>query len=66
MSNSIAFQFPDMRLLWNFAQQLTCKSIDINTNTKTLICDCTEAEINLALTQYRATILEGFFSKITV
>jgi len=57
--NSISLQFPDMRLLWQFAQTLTSKSIEINTHTNMLICDCSTEEITLATTQYRARILEG-------
>ena len=56
---SIALQFPNMQMLWKFAQQLKCTSIKINTANTTLISDCTDGDIQLALTEYKAQILEG-------
>jgi len=58
----VRLQFFDMRSLWQFAQQLTSKSIEINTTTKTLLCDCSEAEIQLAKTNHGAEISNTFFS----
>lgn len=63
LQKGIVLQFPDMQLLWQFAQTLACKSIEINTRAYIVICDCTELEINLALTNYRAKILEGSLVK---
>jgi hypothetical protein len=64
ISNRIALEFPDMYMLWKFAQKLTCKSIEINPPAKSLICDCTEQEINVAIAQYSAKILEGNFASV--
>lgn len=61
--DSISLQFPDMRLLWQFAQKLACKSIEINTRTFILNCDCSSEEITVATTQYKARILEGISIK---
>ncbi len=61
----IALRFPDMYKLWQYAQKLTSKSFEVNTHTNTLICDCSEKEINLAITVYGAKILEGTLSKIS-
>jgi hypothetical protein len=63
-NNKIALQFPDMYLLWKFAQKLTCRSIEINPPTKTLLCDCSEEEIHVAITAYSAKILEGHLAMV--
>lgn len=55
-----------MRLLWNFGKVINCKNIEINSGDKKLVCDCTEAEIDLAITKYGAKILEGTLSKVAI
>ncbi len=57
-NNKVAFQFRDMHLLWSFAQQLKCKSLEIIPASKVLLCECAEDEIRLALSQYGASLLE--------
>lgn len=54
----VYLQFSDMRLLWQFAQQLKGKTIEIHTGTQTLLCDCSAEEIRLALTKYGAKCFE--------
>lgn len=52
-----------MRLLWQFAQQLKCKSIEIRTGTKTLLCDCSDEELRLAVSTYGANCAEEIVFK---
>jgi hypothetical protein len=59
----IALQFRDMHTLWRFAKTLTSPSMEINTDTKTMIFNCSTEEVNLAITNYGAKILEGNFVK---
>jgi hypothetical protein len=59
-------QFPTITLLWSFAKELNNKSIHINTWERTLICDCPESEINLALTAFKAKMMEEMVSKANV
>lgn len=54
----ITLQFADMYLLWKFAKKLTCKTIEIKTRTKILICECSAYEIDLAVRHYSAKTLE--------
>jgi hypothetical protein len=54
----IVLRFPTLYVLWNFAQTLHGESVEVNTNNKTLICDCTESEVAIAVEAYRATVLE--------
>jgi hypothetical protein len=61
----VILQFPTLSLLWHFAQELKSKDIHINTWERQLICDCREDEINLALTAFKARILEGTVSRAT-
>ena len=63
---SVALQFADLRVLWSFSQKLTTKNLDIYTNTKTLECECTVKEINLAVSNYGAKVTEVIESKAFV
>ena len=62
--NRISLQFKDAHSLWLFAQQLSSKSLEIMLTSKVLHCECTESEINLALSQYGARILEDNVTKV--
>jgi hypothetical protein len=62
--NRISLQFNDVQMLWAFAQQLTSKSLEIMPINKVLVCECSESEINLALSKYGARILEGNVTKV--
>lgn len=42
-------QFSSLHLLWQFAQRIHCVTMEINTTQKTLICDCTEKDMDLLL-----------------
>lgn len=61
----IMLQFPTLSLLWHFAKELQSKNIHINTLERVLICDCSDDEINLALTAFKARIMEGTVSKVS-
>lgn len=54
----ITLLFPDTRSLWAFAQTLQANNIQINSNERKLVCDCSETEISKALIQYKATIVD--------
>jgi hypothetical protein len=56
-------RFPTLYVLWNFAQTLDGESMEVNTNNKTLICNCTDSEIATAVETYRATVLEEITDK---
>lgn len=58
----VVLQFHDMHMLWQFAQVLSCKNLEINTQDKILTCNCSEAEIALATSRYSAKILKGSFA----
>lgn len=57
-TNRVELQFPDMNALWKFAQKISSKSIEINTPTRKLICHCTEAELEDALTNFKAQLVQ--------
>lgn len=57
-SKKIVLQFPDVYMLWSFAQTLTNNTIEINTRTKTLICDCTDADISQATGKFGAKLID--------
>jgi hypothetical protein len=62
--NRISLQFNDAHSLWLFAQQLSSKSLEIMPANRILQCECSESEINLALSKYGARILEGNVTKV--
>ena len=57
--NQVTLEFPDLYNLWQFAITLTNHSIQIQTNSKTLTCNCNEGDIHNAITNYRAKMLDG-------
>jgi hypothetical protein len=54
----VTLKFPTLFLLWSFAQTLTSHSVEINTRERTLICDCTEENIEAAVTGFKARVIE--------
>ena len=55
----VTLQFPDLHLLWSFAQTLPSHNLEINTKAGTLSCNCTEELISHAVDQFRAVIISG-------
>ncbi len=56
--------FPNLHLLWEFAQTIDARSIEIQTATRTLICDCEDADIALAKNKYHAVVKESISSSL--
>lgn len=56
--NQVTLEFPDLYNLWQFAITLTNHSIQIQTNSKTLTCNCTIADIDNAINNYKAKRLD--------
>jgi hypothetical protein len=54
-SRYITLQFPDINSLWSFAQTLGNKRFHITTSNKALSFGGTEAEIALAVIEFKAT-----------
>ena len=54
----VCLQFPNLYILWEFAHTPTSNSIEINTNKRTLICDCTDEHIAQAIKKYRGKVIE--------
>jgi hypothetical protein len=46
-ANQILIQFSSLHLLWQFAQRIQCISMEINTQHKTLLCTCSEQDLEL-------------------
>lgn len=45
--NQVLIQFNSLHQLWQFARRIQCVSMDINTHHKTLLCDCSEQDMEL-------------------
>ena len=52
----IQLVFPDTAKHWAFAQTLHTNNIENNSRLRTLVCDCTEIEIEQALYHFGAKI----------
>ena len=63
---SVALQFIDLRLLWSFSKNISTKNLDIYTNTRTLECECTLKEINLAVANYNAKIIKRIEPEVVI
>lgn len=53
----ILILFPTIHLLWQFAQRIQAVNIEINTQHRTLLCDCTAEDLKL-LAVYEGVIIE--------
>ncbi len=53
----VTLQFPDLYLLWSFAQTLRSNNLEINTGSRTLVCNCTQENISNATARYAATVV---------
>jgi hypothetical protein len=54
----VTLKFPTLFLLWSFTQTLQSHSVEINTRERILICDCTEENIEEAVTNFKARIIQ--------
>jgi hypothetical protein len=50
--------FPNIFQLWAFAKTLSISNFQINATHNCLICECTESEVQRAIKEYDATILQ--------
>ena len=50
-------QFSSLQQLWGFAQRIKAVNIEINTERKTLLCNCSAADLAL-LEQYEGTVVD--------
>ena len=55
-ANEIVLIFPDLYQMWAFAQTLTNTTLQINSQHRMLICNCTEEDIALAINKYQAIV----------
>ena len=56
MVKEVTLVFPNVRALWDFAQTLKGTTMEINTSTNTLLCECNGTDIALAQEKYRAIV----------
>ena len=53
-----ALKFPDLASLRRFAELLKNQSYEIHEARLILVCNCREAELNVAIQKYNATVVE--------
>jgi hypothetical protein len=58
-TRTVTLQFPTVYSLWAFAKTLSSNNIEINTNQKTLTCDCLQDHIADAISTYQARLLDN-------
>ena len=52
----VTLVFPTLHQLWDFAQAIRANTTEINSTTRTLICDCNDEDITLAKEKYGAVV----------
>ena len=57
MSKKITIAFKNIRQLWNYAQKINARNIEIISADITLICDCSETDLFL-LPDYDGEVIE--------
>ena len=53
----VTLQFPDLYLLWSFAQTLRSNNLEINTVSKILVCHCFDENVLEAIDKYKAVVV---------
>jgi hypothetical protein len=53
----VFFQFPTIRDLWKFRVEVNSLMFEINFLHLTLICECTDADLDLAVKKYKAKVI---------
>lgn len=60
MSNKkVVIRFKNIHKLWDFAQKLEAKNIQIITSSMILICRCVDADLSLIL-QFQGEVVEEY------
>ena len=57
-TKKITLQFPNHKILWSFARVHVSKNLGINTVHMTLTCNCSDAEVALAIKDFGAVVVE--------
>lgn len=52
--------FNTIQDLWHYAQRINAINIEINTRERSLVCDCHELELAIALDEFNATIANQY------
>jgi hypothetical protein len=55
-NEKVAITFPNLNLLWQFAQTLSSKSFEIDARTATLYCECNPDDLEKAIKLFRGTL----------
>jgi hypothetical protein len=55
MKREVTLQFPTFEALWAFNVTIHSPFFELNPRKKMLFCECTDEQLNLALTRYHAT-----------
>ena len=58
MAQKVTLVFPNIRALWEFAQATQIRSMEINTATHTLSCECNGTDLEFAREKYHAVVME--------
>jgi hypothetical protein len=59
MTQRIKLSFPNLQLLWKFAQTLSRNHLEIYTGNCSLICDCNEEDAERATREFEAIRAEA-------
>jgi len=55
----VTLLFPTLYRLWQFRETLATNHVEINTGKCTLSCSCNEAQVNRAITDFGARLLDN-------
>lgn len=54
----VTLQFPSIERLWKFRLEIRSDDFEMNLNDRTIICRCTDKDIELALDKYKGSVVE--------
>ena len=65
MRKSLVLKFKNARELWEFKVFTKASSVEINLSDYTLICDCDEIEIDVAVSRFNAHLEPEIVNSVT-
>ena len=55
---TVTLVFPTIKALWSFIDLIDVKYTEVNIRTISLVCDCSDADLELAKRDFGATVEE--------
>ena len=55
----VTLVFPSIQALWRFRDRIKTNTVEIIATRRTIICECSDGEVQVAIQEYGAKVEEG-------